>query len=92
MQALKLEWPYAAVMIPAEDFCGYRQRPSVFFFIYLFRSLLDTSHTQQLGISDKLESEGDVLCRRGKLQEMDLHAEQLRLFTESHGLNYLVLA
>lgn len=61
-------------------------------FFYLFRSLLDTSHTQQLGISDKLESEGDVLCRRGKLQEMDLHAEQLRLFTESHGLNYLVLA
>lgn len=63
-----------------------------FFIFYLFRSLLDTSHTQQLGISDKLESEGDVLCRRGKLQEMDLHAEQLRLFTESHGLNYLVLA
>lgn len=54
-------------------------------YFYLFRSLLDTSHTEQLGISDELESEGDVLCSRGKLREMHLHPEQSRLFTESYG-------
>lgn len=86
MQALKLEWPYAAVMIPAEDYCGYRQRPSVFFlFLFIQVTSRHVTHTEQLGISDKLESEGDVLCRRGKLREMELHAEHLRLFTECHG-------
>lgn len=58
MQALKLEWPCGAVMIPAEDFCGYRQRPSVFL-IFIYSGHFSTRHTQSsseslMGLSQKV--------------------------------------